>query len=282
MSNATPQKWLIHELSKSTVTRILPELAIEIGLNESIVLMQISFWLSTCNNLQDGKYWTYQTLREMKEKAFPYWSIETIRRTLQSLESQGYIHIANYNQRKGDRTQWFALDPERLSTLKSIVVLPVDTITLVSKRDKLSQNETPTQQNVTTLPETTTDKESFPAKAENVSQTKSVKSKRPPDPLYDAIAKVWGINAGGWVGNLKSMMLGVAKRGEWHRCNFNPPVSSADEILGFEPYMLKRMAEKKITDKPTACVTIQRWFYDYRLEKSKPAPSVLDGLRLVS
>jgi hypothetical protein len=111
---------------------------------------------------------------------------------------------------------------------------------------------------------------------------KSSTRKRAADPFYDAISQVWGINAGGWIGNLKSMMLGTAKRGEWERCNFNPPVSDPNEILAFDKYMQQRMVEKKVTDKPTACVTIQRWFYDFRREGVKPVLSVLDGLRLVS
>lgn len=94
-------------------------------------------------------------------------------------------------------------------------------------------------------------------------------SPRKRDDMFDAISKVWGITAGGWVGNMKSMFLGTAKKGQWKQCNFEPPITDANELLNFEPYMLRRMAEKRITDKPTACVTIQRWFYDYRLEVAK-------------
>lgn len=128
---------------------------------------------------------------------------------------------------------------------------------------------------------TTTSQQSRHTK-ETSTKEKKTPRKRATDPYYDNIAKVWGITAGGWIGNLKSMFLGTAKRGEWERCNFNPPVTDPAEILAFEKYMLQRMAEKNITDKPTACVTIQRWFYDFRREGIKPVLSVLDGLRLVS
>lgn len=254
-SDAT--KWLIYEPVKAVVTRIMPELAIEIGLNESIVLLQISFWLSTCNNVEDGKYWTYQTLRDMKDKAFPYWSIETIRRTIKNLADKKYIFVGNFNSRKGDRTQWFALNPDKLSELTSIVTLPEEKYNLVSKRDKVSQNETPTQQNETTLPEITTE----------TTQKKDNTRKR--DPFYDAIAEVWKSSASGWIVNVKGMMLGTAKRGEWERCNFTPPVTDPAEILAFAPYMERRKREKKIDGDITACVTIQRWFYDFRAENAK-------------
>jgi hypothetical protein len=113
---------------------------------------------------------------------------------------------------------------------------------------------------------------------------KKQSSPRKRDEMLDAIAKVWGNNAGGWVGHMKNMLTGTAKTGEWARCNFTPPVTDAQEILDFEIYMKRRMTDKKLSDKPTACVTIQRWFYDFRNERDNPRNvlSVLDGLRIVS
>ena len=149
-------KWQLSEVINPTVTRIIPELAKEIGLNESIVLLQISYWIGISKNVRDGVYWTYHSLREMQKDAFPYWSIETIRRTIKSLADGGYIVIGNYNRRKGDNTQWFALEPDKLSSLKSVIVVAVSEGG-VSKRDRVSQDVTPPQQNETTLPETTTE-----------------------------------------------------------------------------------------------------------------------------
>ena len=157
---STPQKatkWLIYTASNPTVTRIIPDLAVEIGLNESIILLQISFWLMTSNNEQEGKYWTFQSLRDMREKAFPYWSHETIRRTIKNLKDAGYILIGSFNKRKGDNTQWFALEPDKCSQLKSVLCHEAVEEKAVTKRDRLSQNEQPLPQNVTTLPEITTE-----------------------------------------------------------------------------------------------------------------------------
>lgn len=100
-------------------------------------------------------------------------------------------------------------------------------------------------------------------------KTEKTVSPRKRDEFFDAIVHVWGNAASGWVGSMKSMMLGTAKKGEWQRCAFDPPVNDANEILAFDTYMLKRMREKRLTDKPTACVTIQRWFYDFRAENAK-------------
>lgn len=94
---------------------------------------------------------------------------------------------------------------------------------------------------------------------------------RKSDPIYDAIAKVWKLTASGQIVSMKAMMLGTSKRGTWQDCNFNPPVTDAQEILDFEQYMIRRMRELNITQKPTAAVTIQRWFYDFRLLRARRA-----------
>ncbi len=208
-------KWLVYEPVKAVVTRIMPELAIEIGLNESIILLQISFWLSTCNNVEDGKYWTFQTLRDMKDKAFPYWSIETIRRTIKNLADKKYIFVGNFNKRKGDRTQWFALNPDKLSELTSIVTLPEEKYNLVSKRDKLSQNETPTPQNETTLPEITTEttqKEYIaPVSAVDDAATKKPVAAVNMNSMKDAIAAVFQYDWKTMTGTEKGLVQKTAR-----------------------------------------------------------------------
>lgn len=189
-------KWQIYTAAKPTVTRIIPELAAEIGLNESIVLMQIAFWIETSNNVRDGVYWTYQSMAEMKEKAFPYWSVDTIRRTVHHLHEMGYILIGQYNKRKGDNTQWYALEPDKLSTLKTVLVAPSDRSTPYLQNASMpsSQVATPPLQNRTTLPEIPTEiikQESAP----NGTDTQPIKSvtkeptKREPNPMFDAVAQ---------------------------------------------------------------------------------------------
>ena len=98
-------------LNEPSVLRISPTLATEIGLNESIMLLQIEFWISISDNVQEGKRWTYQSVREMKEKAFPFWSLDTINRTVHSLLRKGLLIEGNYNKQKYDKTRWFALGP---------------------------------------------------------------------------------------------------------------------------------------------------------------------------
>lgn len=192
--NAT--KYQIFAAIDPTVTLIIPELAKEIGLNESIVLMQIAFWIKTSNNIVNNVYWTYQSMTDMQEKAFPYWSIDTIRRIVHKLHKQGYILVGQHNKRKGDNTQWYALEPDKLSTLKSIIIAPIEaensTPSLQDASMPSSQVATPSLQDRTTLPEIPTEIEKESATSADV---KPSKKKREPNPLFNAVAEhIFGIH----------------------------------------------------------------------------------------
>ena len=77
---------------------ILPKLAVLIGLNEAIVLQQIHYWLREKRDDPEryaasfalGEWWVYNTL-DAWQKQFPFWSVMTIRRTLESLEAKGLV-----------------------------------------------------------------------------------------------------------------------------------------------------------------------------------------------
>lgn len=84
-----------------------------------------------------------------------------------------------------------------------------------------------------------------------------------------AIKSVWPTDGTGWLNNLKSMLFGTAKKGEWAKCKFDPPVTDPAEIVSFGEYARHRMKDRNIPNVPTACVTIQRWFYDFRAEQKR-------------
>jgi uncharacterized phage protein (TIGR02220 family) len=155
MSSARTSYQRIFVLNEPVSPRINPALAVEIGLNESIVLLQIEYWISVSQHFIDGQRWTYQSVREMQKKVFPFWSIATINRTVQSLLQKGYIIEGNFNKAKYDKTRWFALNFEKLSELKSIAI-QYDT-GVFQNETRSTQNETHSTQNETTIPETTTE-----------------------------------------------------------------------------------------------------------------------------
>jgi hypothetical protein len=92
---------------------ISPSLAKYFGLNESIVIQQLHYWLQKSKNEIDGRVWMYNTYKDWLEQ-FPFWSLSTIRRTLTALETSGIVITANYNKTQFDKTKWYSLDYQRL------------------------------------------------------------------------------------------------------------------------------------------------------------------------
>lgn len=92
------------------------DIAKVLGLNETIVLQQINYWLEVNtrknHNFRDGKYWTYNTIEE-----FPFWSKETVKRIFKKLREMKLLLIGNYNTMKLDRILWYTIDYEELKKL---------------------------------------------------------------------------------------------------------------------------------------------------------------------
>lgn len=96
---------------------VLPTLAAEIGLNEAIILQQIHFRLRHSENRRDGYQWVYKTYEDWRKKEFPFWSVDTIRRTIRKLEKKGYLISTNiYNRMRMDKTKWYRINYELLGT----------------------------------------------------------------------------------------------------------------------------------------------------------------------
>jgi hypothetical protein len=87
------------------------------------------------------------------------------------------------------------------------------------------------------------------------------------DAVFDAIAEVWNTKAGGYVGQMKAMLSGTAKKGEWKACNFEP-AATADEVLAFGAWWKRH---NPTLDIPTTPETIQRRFYEFRNHTTQKA-----------
>lgn len=97
--------------------QVLPALAKAIGLNEAIFLQQLHYLLNYSKNKAEGKSWVFNTYEQWQE-IFCYWSISTIRRTIESLNKQGLLMSTDkFNKMKMDKTKWYAIDYERLANL---------------------------------------------------------------------------------------------------------------------------------------------------------------------
>lgn len=102
-----------------------PELARRIGLNEAIALQQIEYWVrETESGIEfEGKRWIYNTYPNWV-KQFPFWSEETVKRTMISLRKQGLILVEQLNKAKHDRTNYYTVNDECLALYDQVKSAP--------------------------------------------------------------------------------------------------------------------------------------------------------------
>jgi hypothetical protein len=106
-------------LSDTQFLVISPHLACIVGLNEAIVLQQLRYWMERSGHERDGAIWIYNTMAEWNSQ-FPFFSLSTLRRAFESLESKGVIRSSkSYNRMKMDQTKWYSIDFEVVHRLES-------------------------------------------------------------------------------------------------------------------------------------------------------------------
>jgi hypothetical protein len=88
--------------------QIIPSLAVEIGLNEAIFIQQLHYWIARSKTDALGCKWVYNTAAEWKTQ-FPFWSENTIRRTIESLREKKLISTVKLNANKHDHTLYFTI-----------------------------------------------------------------------------------------------------------------------------------------------------------------------------
>jgi hypothetical protein len=151
---------------------ISPTLAMEIGLNEAIILQQLHYWLQKSEHFYEGRRWIYNTYQQWVEQ-FPFWSEKTIKRTITSLESKGYVITGNFNKAGFDRTKWYSIDYDLLNRPKVLVSRPSgqnDPTSGSNCPDASGQNDpTYTRDYTETTTKTTTKKENKVKYADYVS-----------------------------------------------------------------------------------------------------------------
>lgn len=100
--------------------RISAELAAEIGLMKSIVLLQFEFLLSITQVEREGKRWIRATLEELRQKYFKWSSRATIWRAIEDLQDDKLVIAKNFNTAGFDKTLWFTLNMRQVEKLKSV------------------------------------------------------------------------------------------------------------------------------------------------------------------
>ena len=107
-------------LLKSQPLVVIKELADIIGLNEAIILQQVHYWTElnrqARRNYHEGYCWTYNSIEAWHDQ-FSFWSVDTIRRAIGTLEGRGLLISGNYNKMKMDRTKWYRVNYNELEKL---------------------------------------------------------------------------------------------------------------------------------------------------------------------
>jgi hypothetical protein len=106
--------------------RICPELASEIGLDKSILLLQYEFWIATEGEERNGHLWIRKTVREIKQ-VFSFWSTSTINRIINKLTDDGYVVADALDEDDKKNGRWLRFGFDRLGTLKSIKIISAET-----------------------------------------------------------------------------------------------------------------------------------------------------------
>lgn len=126
------------------------EFAERFGIVEALLLDYFFFWINNSqkkkekDKYHDGRYWVYGSVRKIAE-AHPYLSRAKVHRALKKLEEAGAIKTDAFNKMCWDKTTWYTLTDEILDLFQNETGG-------VSKRDRVSQNETGVSQNETTIP----------------------------------------------------------------------------------------------------------------------------------
>jgi len=85
------------------------------GIPEAILLYNLRFWIgknkANGKNFHKGRTWTYNSYKAFG-LLFPYLSESQIKRALKSLLKQGAILKDNFNKKRYDQTNWYALVDE--------------------------------------------------------------------------------------------------------------------------------------------------------------------------
>jgi len=106
-------------LMDETPLQLLPTLATKVGLNEAIILQQMHYWLTSRHNKNfiNNRHWVYNSYKDWHQQ-FPFWSKETIKRTIYSLEKQKLILSCKLREQRLDHRKWYTINYQELNEVK--------------------------------------------------------------------------------------------------------------------------------------------------------------------
>ena len=138
---------------------VLPSLAAEFGLHESIFLQQLHYWMEhkgpdgrRYGKVADDRRWIRNAVRQWRETNFTFMSDSAIYRTIKSLEKTGVVvSRSDLNAIGYDRTKWYTID---------YAILQIREMEFSFSRNRIHDNGEPIPENT---PESTEEKTLSPS-----------------------------------------------------------------------------------------------------------------------
>lgn len=177
-------------------------IAEEVGVVPAVVFQNIWYWCdhnrSNGTNFFDGRYWTFNSKRALKEQ-FPYLTIDQVSRALSKLIDAGWLVTGNYNRMPMDRTLWYALT-DRAQAIVDTGFIP----------DESSDYQESTEQN-----DSIDNGKTHNAASENPSPIPYRKSDRKPDRKKDMKKKPYGSYGNVWFSDEELETLKAEFPADW-------------------------------------------------------------------
>ena len=156
-------------LTSDPTVKIVPDdLAILIGVDQTMMLCQIDFWVQNHQDdehCKEGRYWIYETYDDWVEQ-FPYWGKTKIREIIRKLKEKNLIITGNYNKMSGDNTKWYTVNYDLLDKIMSEKKRLDDTHLSESDTCHLSESDTcHLSENGRPIPNISIPKKSLPKKS---------------------------------------------------------------------------------------------------------------------
>lgn len=99
------------------ITNFDEQLAIDFDVESAIFIQSLAQWTrrnaANDHNLHEGRYWSYNSYDALV-KIFPYWSKKQIERLTAKCVKHGLIIKGNFNHKKYDKTNWYAMTDKAL------------------------------------------------------------------------------------------------------------------------------------------------------------------------
>jgi len=118
-----PRNYRITSTSNHVI-RLYPELWKQIGLEESIALLQIDYWIAT-EGLERKEFpgrWVKMSAATMQARAFGNWSVRKTQRIIHRLVHDEYLFSFAFDA-PADATPYYSLNDAKISSLEGITLL---------------------------------------------------------------------------------------------------------------------------------------------------------------